>query len=126
MVAGNQSLTLMGSRNEIVNSNHAMAAGQQIYLAAGMNVVIEAGAKLTLSGPAGFITIDSSGVAIQGTIVLINSGGTPGVGKPPNPAGPDGPDNPDTPDSPDSPQEPADARPAEPVPPDSAHGIVMP
>ena len=31
---------------------------------------------ITLKGPGGFITIDSSGVIIQGTLVRINSGGS--------------------------------------------------
>jgi type VI secretion system secreted protein VgrG len=126
MVGGDQSLTIGGSLNEIVGSNHAMMAGQQIYLAGGMDVVIQAGMKLTLSGPGGFITIDSSGVAIQGTIVLINSGGSAGTGTPPQPDTPDAPDAPDTPDNPDSPDAPADAQPAQPAQPDVAHGVVIP
>jgi type VI secretion system secreted protein VgrG len=125
-VGGNQSLSVANNRSEMIGSNSATIAGQQIYLAAGMSVVIEAGAKLTLTGPGGFITIDSSGVAIQGTIVLINSGGSAGSGTPPTPGTPDTPDNPDNPDNPDAAEDPADAQAAQPVQPDVAHGIVVP
>jgi type VI secretion system secreted protein VgrG len=41
------------------------------------NLVIQAGMSLTLKGPGGHIVIDASGVSIQGTMVLINSGGAP-------------------------------------------------
>jgi len=43
-------------------------------------VVIEAATGITLKGPGGFITIDSGGIAIKGTLVKINSGGSPGSG----------------------------------------------
>jgi type VI secretion system secreted protein VgrG len=54
-----------------------------------MKVVIEAGAQLSLKGPGGFIDIGPSGVAIQGTTVLINSGGAAGSGSGASPAAPD-------------------------------------
>ena len=123
LVSGDLSLTVMGNRDEMVNSSLALGAGQQITLAAGMNVVIQAGMKLSLNGPGGFITIDSSGVAIQGNIVLINSGGSPAQGTAPSPGNPDTPDAPDNPDNPDAPD---DAQVAQPAQPDAAHGIVIP
>ena len=55
-------------------------AGMNISLKAGMNVVIEAGVMITLKAGGSFITVGPSGVAIQGTMVLINSGGAPGAG----------------------------------------------
>ena len=42
-----------------------------------MNVVIEAGMNLCLSAGGGFISIGPAGIAIQGTLVMINSGGAP-------------------------------------------------
>jgi type VI secretion system secreted protein VgrG len=63
-----------------VGGSHGEKAGQEIYLKAGMNVVIEAGMEITLKGAGGFITIGPSGVTIQGTMVLINSGGAAGSG----------------------------------------------
>jgi hypothetical protein len=63
-----------------VGGSHAEKAGQEIYLKAGMKVVIEAGMEITLKGAGGFVTIGPSGVTIQGTMVLINSGGAAGTG----------------------------------------------
>ena len=57
-----------------------MDAGQEIHLKAGMKVIIEAGAQVTLKGAGGFVDMGPSGVTIQGTMVLINSGGAAGSG----------------------------------------------
>jgi len=54
---------------------HAVEAGQELHLKA-PKVVIEATTGITIKGPGGFITIDASGVVIQGTLVRINSGGS--------------------------------------------------
>jgi type VI secretion system secreted protein VgrG len=63
-----------------------------------MNVVIEAGLELTIKASGGFINIGPAGVAIQGTLVLINSGGAAGVGSPSSPTNPKAPKDPDTAD----------------------------
>lgn len=105
-IGGNHSLTVGENSDEQISQNHAMQAGMNMYLAGGMNVVIEAGMQLTLSGPGGFITIGPAGVAIQGTLVLINSGGAAGSGSGPSPASPDSPDSPKSPDAPKSPNGP--------------------
>ncbi len=60
-----------------VDQTQSVEAGMNLYLKGGMNVVIEAGMNLCLSGPGGFITIGPAGIAIQGTLVMINSGGAP-------------------------------------------------
>jgi type VI secretion system secreted protein VgrG len=99
-VSGAASLTVGGNRNEKVGqnyslnvgsnfaekvgSNYAMDAGTELYLKAGTSLVIESGMNLCLKGAGGFITIGPSGIAIQGMLVMINSGGaavpgTPGV-----------------------------------------------
>jgi len=88
-IDANQSLTVGGNQQEKVGVNHALNAGVQIHLKAGMSVVIEAGAQLTLKGPGGFVDIGPSGVTIQGTMVLINSGGAPGSGSGSSPTTPD-------------------------------------
>ncbi|MEN3942400.1 type VI secretion system tip protein TssI/VgrG [Prosthecobacter sp. SYSU 5D2] len=49
-------------------------------IASGMSVVVEA-PMITLKGAGGFIAIGPSGVTIQGTMVLINSGGAAGSKK---------------------------------------------
>jgi type VI secretion system secreted protein VgrG len=54
-----------------------------------MTVVIEAGLQLTLKVGGNFVDISPAGVAIQGTLVLINSGGAPGSGSGSSPTAPD-------------------------------------
>lgn len=78
---GGVSHDIGGSLGEKVGGSHSEEAGQDIYIKAGMKVVIEAGVQLTLKGPGGFIDINPAGVVIQGTMVLINSGGAAGSGQ---------------------------------------------
>ena len=97
-VGGNQSLNVSGSQSINVGSAHSLNAGQTVYINAGMNVVIQAGLELSLVGSGGFITIGPAGVAISGTMVLINSGGAAGsgsAGSTPSPATPADPDQAD-------------------------------
>ncbi len=79
-VDGDWSLSVGGARDEKVGTKFAIDAGQEIHLKAGMKVIIEAGVQVTLKGPGGFVDIGPSGVTIQGTMVLINSGGAAGSG----------------------------------------------
>ena len=58
--------------------NGIFQAGSDIAIKAGSNVVIEAGSKLTLKVGGSFVVIDASGVCINGPMVKINSGGSPG------------------------------------------------
>jgi type VI secretion system secreted protein VgrG len=88
-VDGGQSLTVGGDQQEKVGKNHALEAGNEIHLKGGLKVVIEAGMQLTLKGAGGFVDIGPSGVTIQGTMVLINSGGSAGSGSGASPATPD-------------------------------------
>ena len=78
-VDGDLSVTVAGSRHEHASEVHYLAAREELHLKAGM-MVIEADTKLTLKVGGNFVDISPAGVAIQGTIVLINSGGTPGSG----------------------------------------------
>lgn len=87
-IDGTTSLTVGGDQQEKVGKNHALEAGQEIHLKAGMKLIIEAGAQLTLKGPGGFVDINPAGVTIQGTMVLINSGGSAGAGSGSSPAAP--------------------------------------
>jgi type VI secretion system secreted protein VgrG len=104
-VGGTQSLTVGSNQYEKVGQNHALEAGQAIHLKAGMTVVLEAGTQLTLKVGGNFVDIGPSGVTIQGSMVLINSGGAAGSG-----CG-------SSPQSPDAAEAPADAQPARPVKP---------
>jgi type VI secretion system secreted protein VgrG len=97
-VGGNQSLNVSGSQSIQVGSAHSLNASETVYINAGMNVVIQAGLQLSLVGSGGFITIGPAGVAISGTMVLINSGGAAGsgsAGSTPSPATPADPDQAD-------------------------------
>lgn len=97
-VGGNQSLNVSGSQSIQVGSAHSLNASETVYINAGMNVVIQAGLELSLVGSGGFITIGPAGVAISGTMVLINSGGAAGsgsAGSTPSPASPADPDQAD-------------------------------
>ncbi|MGL4421160.1 MAG: type VI secretion system Vgr family protein, partial [Gemmataceae bacterium] len=91
-IGSNMHLTVGSNHEEKVGMKMAVDAGQEIHLKAGMNVVLEA-MNITLKGAGGFITVGPAGVAIQGVMVLINSGGAavPGSG-----ASPGSPANPGT------------------------------
>ena len=99
-IDGGQSLTVGGAQQEKVQTKHALEAGQEIHLKSGMTAVIEAGVQLTLKVGGNFIDISPAGVAIQGTLVLINSGGAPGSGSGSQPGSPVAPTeaNPTEPD----------------------------
>jgi len=103
-IEGDMHLHVVGNENEKVDQtisreagmdiqekcgmNHALDAGMEIHLKAGMNVVIEAGLSLTIKASGGFINIGPSGVAIQGNMVTINSGGAAGSGSGSSPEAP--------------------------------------
>lgn len=80
-----------------VGMKHAVDAGMEIHLKGGMNVVIEAGASLTIKVGGNFVNINPAGVFIQGTMVMINSGGAAGSGAGCSPASPSPPDAPKDP-----------------------------
>ena len=71
-----------------VGQNYALDAETEIHLKAGMNVVIESGTSLTLKVGGNFVNINSGGVFIKGSMVMINSGGAAGSGAPCNPTPP--------------------------------------
>ena len=80
-----------------VGQNFAVDAGMTVHIKAGMSLVIEAGVELTIKAGSNFINIGPAGVAIQGTLVMINSGGAAGSGngcKVTDPAAPVAPEAP--------------------------------
>ena len=79
-VGGTVSLTVNQDMQEKVGSNYALQAGTEIHLKAGTNLVIETGTSLTLKVGGNFININSAGIFIKGTMVMINSGGSAGSG----------------------------------------------
>jgi type VI secretion system secreted protein VgrG len=74
-ITGSNSLSVTGDVIEQFQGNHSSQVTQNLYLKA-MQVVIEAATGLTLKVGGNFVTIDPSGVAIMGTLVQINSGGS--------------------------------------------------
>jgi type VI secretion system secreted protein VgrG len=97
-VGGSHSLNVGSNQSVQVGSAYSMNANNTVYINAGTNVVIQAGVELSLIASGNFVTIGPSGVAISGTMVLINSGGAPGSGSPGNissPATPTAPDKAD-------------------------------
>ncbi len=90
------------SKHETIGSNLHQSVGTSSYHTSGMNVniiagksiVIDAGMELTISAGGNFIKIDPSGITIQGTLVRINSGGSPGKGKDASPKSPTQPEEP--------------------------------
>ncbi len=79
-----------------VGQNMAVDAGTEIHLKAGMNVVIESGTTLTLKVGGNFVNINSGGIFIKGSMVMINSGGAAGSGAGANPTPPTDPKEADT------------------------------
>lgn len=94
-IGGSMSINVGQALDEKTGTKFAHEAGQEIHLKAGMNVVIEAGMELTIKGAGGFINIGPAGVAISGTLVLINSGGAAGAGSGASPQDPKVPKDPD-------------------------------
>ncbi len=90
--------------------NYALDAGQEIHLKAGMNLVIESGTSLTLKVGGNFINLNSAGIFIKGTMVMINSGGAAGSGSGSSPEAPTDAKEADT-------AKPGDKAPPPPLPP---------
>ncbi len=74
-ITGSHSLAVTGDVIEQFSGNHSCQVTQNVYIK-GMQVVIEAMTGLTINVGSNFITIDSTGVAIFGTMVQINSAGS--------------------------------------------------
>lgn len=79
-VGGSLSLKVGGAVAESF-AEHGETVSGAYYLNAGTSVVIEAGVQITLKAGGNFVTIGPAGVAIQGSVVMINSGGAAGTGK---------------------------------------------
>jgi len=69
-------------------TQYALDAGTDVHIKAGLNLVIEAGVSITLKAGGGFVVIGPTSVAVSGTPILLNSGGSPGSGSGSSPAAP--------------------------------------
>ncbi len=97
-VGGNHSLNVSSNQSVQVGSAYSLNANNTIYINAGTSLVIQAGVELSLAAAGNFISITPAGVAISGTLVLINSGGAAGSGSAGQVSSPASPSNPDTAD----------------------------
>jgi type VI secretion system secreted protein VgrG len=84
-IGQDQSLKIGGDLIHDVGGSHTEKLGMDLQVKAGMNITLDAGMQITLKASGGFITIGPSGVTIQGTMVLINSGGAASGASPKSP-----------------------------------------
>ena len=122
-ITQNVSRQVTGSINEMaaqgvsqqIGMNYNQQAGQNVNVTAGMNINLTGGMAVNIMGgatgvsivgPGGFISITDAGIAIMGTLVLINSGGAPVPADPAVCQSPSSPSSPDSPDAPTAPTKP--------------------
>jgi len=74
-IGGQEHQHVVGNAFRKVDGRQALEVSNELHLRAA-TIVIEASRGLTIKGPGGFVTIDPSGVIVQGTLVRINSGGS--------------------------------------------------
>ncbi|MFQ5412130.1 MAG: type VI secretion system Vgr family protein, partial [Phycisphaerae bacterium] len=89
-VTGTVSLTTQNLQQKIRQS-YALDATQEAHVKGGLNVVVESNTSLTMKVGGTFININSGGIFIKGTMVMINSGGAAGSGAGASPASPEEP-----------------------------------
>jgi len=65
-----------------VGDAYHLTTGKSQFFQSGRQIVLESGQELTIRSSGGFIKIDGSGITIQGKVVNINTGGSPGTGFP--------------------------------------------
>ena len=88
MVLGNQNSKIDGTISteagvdlqEKIGVNYALEVGTEIHVKSGVNIVIEAGTGITFKVGSNFINVDQQGVTLKGTLINLNSGGSPGSG----------------------------------------------
>jgi len=90
-VDGTVSLKAGMDLQEKVGMKAALDAGVEIHLKAGVNLVVESGMTLTLKVGGNFINLNQTSIFIQGTMVMINSGGMAGSGSGASPEAPKAP-----------------------------------
>ncbi|BBU31947.1 hypothetical protein BTHE68_56810 [Burkholderia sp. THE68] len=90
-VDGTVSLKVGQKMQQKVGTDHAIDAGMNVHIKAGMNVVIEAGMSITLKAGGAFVVIGPASVAVSGTPILLNSGGSAQSGDGASPTAPTAP-----------------------------------
>jgi type VI secretion system secreted protein VgrG len=109
-IGSNLSIQVGENLYEKSGENYAHQAGTMIHLKGGMQVVIEAGTMLTLMVGGNSVVINSAGVSITGTMVMINSGGGAGSGCGSSPTSPTSPAEPASPVAPTAPDKADDGK----------------
>jgi type VI secretion system secreted protein VgrG len=107
-IGGNLSLDVTGGIAQRCGQGWSSEVSGDAYLKA-TNIVLEATNAITVKVGGNFITIDPTGVTIQGSLVKINSGGAAGSGSPGTilaPQTPEAPSAPETPQAPSTPESP--------------------
>ncbi|MDR1241217.1 MAG: type VI secretion system tip protein VgrG, partial [Deltaproteobacteria bacterium] len=96
----NDNLTVHGDKHFTNDGKHLILVGDEFHYEAGVKVVIEAGAELTLKAGGSYITFSNEGVYANGAMIRLNSGGSPGTGTPAEPLLPREAANPEVPPAP--------------------------
>lgn len=73
----NEIVRVGGDLLEQVKGDWNISVGKGVGVMASQKIVVQSSQSICLTGPGGFVKIDASGVTIQGTMVKINSGGSP-------------------------------------------------
>jgi type VI secretion system secreted protein VgrG len=94
-VGTNLHVQVGANHEEKVSVKYALDAGTEVHIKSGVTLVIEAGTGITLKVGGNYVTLSPAGVAIQGTMVLINSGGMALSGTGASPGSPKAPDKAD-------------------------------
>jgi type VI secretion system secreted protein VgrG len=91
-ITGTMSLKVDMDIQEKAGMNYAHEAGMGVHIKAGMTAVIEAGTALTLKCGGSSININTGGIQIIGSpMLMLNSGGSPTPGAGSNPDAPKDP-----------------------------------
>ncbi len=96
----NYTIETNGNMDSKAGGDVALEASSNVHIKGGSNVVVEGGSTISLVVGGNFVTIDSGGVHISGSIVNINSGGSAGSGPGASPVSPAKPDEPEEPKEP--------------------------
>lgn len=99
-MCANDNLTVHGDQHFASDEKWLIKVGDEYHYEAGLKVVLEAGAELTLKAGGSYITFSNSGIHADGGMIRLNSGGSPGTGTPADPLLPEGAAVPCPPDPP--------------------------
>ena len=89
-VSGTCSLKVGGDVIEVIQGNHSRQVSRDVLIK-GMNLVLEGMTGITLKVGGNFITLNAGGVFLNGTMLMLNSGGSAlsaTAGRPVSPASP--------------------------------------